>query len=129
MFPVAADTLTCLIQVPSQMLSSVLCRIQHIHLTPFLKSENFKNLTWEFQSEMWAVHPESGKAPKVGGTDPSHGQEACGYRCSERADRERGFMVGVWQGRGCVGLSRHSAECPSQPPAQGVGPFIGGDSR
>ena len=38
-------------------------------------------------------------------------------------------MVGVWQGRGRVGLSGHSAECPSQPPARGVGPFMGGDSR
>ena len=73
---------------------SVLCRIQHIYLTPFLKSENLKNLTWEFQIEMWAIHPESGKAPKVGGTDPSHGQEACGCRRSARADQERGSWWG-----------------------------------
>lgn len=111
------------------MLSSVLCRIQHIYLTPFLKSKKLKNLTWEFQIEMWAVHLESGKAPKLGGTDLSQGKEACGCRRSENVDRERGFVVEVWQGRGCVGLSRHSAECPSHPPAQGVGPFIRGDSR
>lgn len=40
----------------------------------------------------------------------------------------RGASVG-WQGRGCVGLSRHSVECPSHPPVQGVGPFIKDQDR
>ena len=44
---------------------------------------------------MGAVHPESGKALKVAGTDPSKAQEACGCRRSENVDQERGFVAGV----------------------------------
>ena len=82
------------------MLLRVSCRIQHMHLTTFLKSENLKKFWPEgFRSEMWVCTSRVGKGTPGAGTGLSKGQEACRCRLSENVYWERGFEVGMWQGQ------------------------------